>query len=262
MSQYTPRFGHNAPPVLRFAAVPSWDEANPTLPESQWEEHDDFAQVWPQIESQQNNNCTDASLAGLAHALFKFAGVENVPRFSWSFGYSHHNGGQDQGAYCRELAKDFRDGPGRVPVEMWPDSRIVANSWPPEVLAEADRWRALEVYQCLDWQQIGSALTRRFMVYHGFVLGNAFQSTGASGRVPEWDGRMANGHAMASRGLTKVFGDWRTITPNTWGLGFGDKGVGFWPKSYFWAQNRGFVNLEAFAVRAPRRVDPLPKAEG
>lgn len=255
---YNPLMGRLTPVNRRFKAVPTWDSANPVLPESEWREHDDHADLWPEIESQQNSNCTNASLAGLANCAFKLAGVENVPRFSWSFNYARHNGGQDEGAFCHDVMGDFRFGTGMAPSSLWPDEKIIASSFPKDVVDAASKWTALEVYQCMDFASVASALSMGFLVYTGFVLGNGYTNVPSSGKVPEWDGRVANGHAMASRGLTKQFGDWRTITPNTWGTSWGKKGIGFWPKSYFWESQGNMENLEAFAVRAVKRLDKLP----
>lgn len=256
--------GYLNPDELRFAAAPAWDEANPVLREDEWEEHDDLAAFSPPPRAQKNNNCTNAALGGLAEAAFRAAGVADVPRLSWSFLYAQCNGGRDQGAFCRDLAKKFRDGPGLCPEGVWPDDRIYEprGGFPAEVLAAAEPWRALEIYQCLNWEHVCSALSRRFLVYHGFVMGRGYQRTGADGRVPDWDGSYAAGHAMYSRGLTRRFGDWRTVTPNSWGPSWGDGGVGYWPGSYFWAARGNFVNLDCYAVRAVRRRDPLPAAEG
>lgn len=256
---YTPMFGALQPDVLRFAGAPAWDEANDVLPESQWEEHDDLAPFCSPVRAQQNNNCTNAALGGLAEALFRAQGVGDVPRLSWAFLYAMCNDGRDQGAYCRDLADKFRT-VGLAPEAKWPDSKILARSFPQDVLDAAAEYQALEVYQCLNWQHVGSALTRRFFVYHGFVLGNSYSRTGSDGRAPEWDGAFTNGHAMFSRGLTKRFGSWRTVTPNSWGPSFGDRGVGYWPESYFWAQRGNYVNLDAFAIRAVKRKDRLPQA--
>lgn len=255
---YNPLMGRLIPKMRRMHAIPTWDSANVVLPESQWREHDDHADLWPEIEAQLNSNCTNASIAGLGNCAFKLAGVKNVPRFSWSFNYARHNGGQDEGAFCHDVMGDFRFGTGLAPSDMWPDSHIIAYSFPKAVVDEAGKWTALEVYQCMDFASVASALSLGFLVYTGFVLGNGFTDVPSNGKVPEWDGRIANGHAMASRGLTKEFGDWRTITPNTWGTGFGNKGVGYWPKSYFWESRGNTENLEAFAVRSVKRVDKLP----
>lgn len=257
------------PTVLRFAAVPRWDERNPVLPESDWVEHDDLADCCPEVEVQQNNNCTNAALAMALGTMFRAAGVADVPRFSWSFQYALHNDGVDRGAMCRDLMADVHSGArglGLPPASAWPDDRIFKprGGFPKQVLEAAAKWQVLEVYQCLTFADVMSALSLRFGVYHGFVLGTSYQATGPDGRAPEYDGAFANGHAMFSRGSTKRFGDWRTITPNTWGRGFGDRGVGYWPESYFWGQRemRGqtYVNLDAYAIRAVKRPDTLPVA--
>lgn len=267
MSEEVPviRMGCVQPEELRYGAVPAWDDANPVLPESEWEEHDDYAQFPVEVGYQQNNNCTNASLAKLVELLEKAAGVPNVEPLSPTFAYALCNGGRDQGAMCRDVASVYRT-KGLPRASLVPEGEIYQprGGFSPEVLADAAKHLGLEIYQCLNWQHVGSALTRRFLVYHGFVLGTSYNHTGKDGRVPEWDGSLANGHAMHSRGLTRRFGDWRTVTPNTWSRGWGDNGVGYWPKSYFWDQRpyRGsvFVNLDCFAVRAVKRSDPLPAA--
>lgn len=258
MSTYAPLCGYLPPPTPRFAAVPTWSDKNDVLPESEWVEHDDHAALWPEIEQQHSSNCTNASLAHLATAAFRIAGV-NAPRFSWSANYARHNGGRDEGAYCRDLARDFLEGPGMCPASLCPDANIFAR-WNQEMVSAASEWQALEIYQCMSFADVMSALSRRFLVYSGFVLGNSGMSNPSDGRMPEYDGIFGNGHAMASRGITKRFGDWRTITPNSWGKAWGDSGVGYWPASYWWVQSGNKVNLEAFAVRAVKHKKAMPVA--
>lgn len=255
---YVPLCGALRPDTPRFSAVPAWAERNPVLPQSEWREHDDHAALCPVIEAQKNNNCTNASLAHMAGTLFKLHGL-NPPRFSWSALYARNNGGRDAGAFCRDLAADMLN-VGMVPSELWPDGQIFGQ-WSALQTEAASRWKALEVYQCMNFADVASALSRGFLVYHGFVLGNGGVSNPANGRMPEFDGSYANGHAMWSRGLTKRFGDWRTITPNTWGTQWGDDGVGYWPASYFWLQSGQFVNLDCYAIRAAAvQASELPAA--
>lgn len=258
---YVPRFGHVAPADFRYSGVPSFDEANEVLPESQWVEHDHLDSYWPVIEAQQNNNCTNAALACGAKAAFDAAGVEGVPRFSWAFNYSLRNGGRDAGAMCRDLAIDSKE-VGLAPSKLVPDERIYKprGGWSQDVLAAAATWKFLEVYQCMNFQHIASAISQGFIVYHGFCLGRSGLNASKDGKVPEYDGSLANGHAMCSRGLTRRFGGWRAVTPNTWGQNYGLHGVGFWPPSYFWEERGNFVNLDAYALRAVKRPDALPVA--
>lgn len=263
LSDGTPvRMGLVQPEVLRFGAVPAWADRNPVLPESQWEEHDDYAPHCRPSLAQSFNNCTNASLAWLLAAAFRVAGLD-CPPLSRSYLYAFHNGGRDEGAMCRDLAASCMSR-GLPPESEWPESKIYLSRGgvPAAVDALAKQHLALEIYQCLNWADVGSALTNRFLVYHGFVLGQAFFNTGKDGIVPPWDGRLANGHAMGSRGLRKVNGQWRTITPNTWGPSFGDNGVGYIDASYFWPQRGNFVNLDAYAIRAVKAskstTDSLP----
>ena len=262
---YTPLFGYVNPEELRFGAVPQWSEANTVIAEADCEDHDDLAEFAPPIRAQKNNNCTNASLSDLAYTAFKMAGAEDVPQFSWTFNYAQCNGGRDQGAMCRDVIANTMKGagPGLLPAPLWPESNLFVSRGEitPEMLKEAAKWQLLEVYQCMDWADVRSALALRFLVYHGFVLGGNYSATGRDGKVPKWDGRRANGHAMWSRGLTRRFGDLRTITPNTWGTGFGDAGVGYWDQSYFWAASGNYINLDCYAVRAVVRNDELPTAE-
>lgn len=243
------------PDVLRFSAVPAFDEACEVLPESEWMAHDDFGPICDTPRQQKNNNCTNASLAQLMQVLLRAQG-EPSPLLSMSYLYSRYNGGRDAGAYCRQLAlgaKEF----GMPTEALFPSTSIYAprGGYPQIVLEDGKKRTVFEVYQCQSWSDVCSALTRRFLVYHGYVLGNAFFKTGKDGRVPEYDGQFANGHAMFSRGLTREFGDLRTITVNSWGPSFGDGGVCYVPKSYYWAQSGQYVNLDAYAIRAIKQVD-------
>lgn len=262
------RLGCLQPEVLRFAAVPAWDEANDVLPESQWVEHDDLAEYSPPIKYQRHNNCTNAALAGGMETAINAAYTgDRCPELSMSMLYSIHNGGRDAGAFCRDLAASVSGrGGGKVKglcrASLWPESKIYASErdFTPEILADAEEHMAFEVYQCMDWTHVASALSRRFIIYHGFVMGNAWTQTGSDGMAPEFDGRLAAGHAMYSRGLRRTNGKWRSITPNTWSVQKGDKGVYYWPASYFWGQRGNFVNLDAYAIRAVKINKPLPKA--
>lgn len=255
------KLGYTNPEELRFAAAPAFDESNTVLPETSWEEHDDYAPHCSKVEAQQNNNCTNAALASCGECLFRASGVD-VPRLSWSFLYAHDNGGRDAGAYCRNLARLFRDGPGLAPVSVWPDSKIFLprGELPQVVVDAAAQYQALEVFQIFDWKGVMSALTQRFVVYYGISLGRAFFNTKKDGKVPSWDGSTRNGHAMWLRGTTKKFGDWRAINVNSWGRSYGDNGISYIDESYFWAERGRFVNLDAYGIRAVKRKDQLPQA--
>lgn len=253
------RMGLVHPDVMRFGAVPTWADANPVLSEADCEEHDDFAAYCEPPKTQHFSNCTDASMAWALKVAFRSQGFD-VPDLSMSFQYALNNGGRDQGASCRDVAASVL-ATGKPPASLWPESQIFLprGGVSQEVKDAAGLYKAFEVYQCMNWADVRSAISRRFLVYHGFVLGQAFISrTGSDGMVPEYDGRRVNGHAMVSRGLKRVNGKLRTITPNTWGPSFGDKGIGYIPESYFWAESGNFVNLDAFAIRAvkPTGVEP------
>jgi hypothetical protein len=256
------RMGCLQPEEMRFAAVPKWEESNPVLPRDQWEEHDDYAPHMLGIKYQQNNNCTNASLAGLAETAFRAAGMQ-VPSLSSTYLYSMTNGGRDAGAMCRDVAWTWLQ-QGLAPEEDALEGQIYAprGGWPLETKAKAAKYKPLEIYQCMNADDVGSALTRRFLVYFGLCLGNRFFSTPKDGRVPPWDGSTRGGHAMYARGITKRFGDLRFIVPNSWSKSFGESGIGYMPLDYFWAESGNFINLDAYAVRAVKRNDDLPDVKG
>lgn len=255
------RMGCKLPPELRYSAVPTWAETNPVIPEEQWEEHDEYAAFGIPIKHQHANNCTNASLAGLSETLWTASGNPFV-ELSMAYLYALCNGGVDEGAFCRDLAAKLLS-VGIPTAKLVPESQVTARAFSSDVASDAGTRKALEIYQCLNWQDVGSALSRRFLVYHGFCLGGRFFSTGSDGLVPAYDGAYTNGHAQYSRGLRKVNGVWRTVTPNSWDVTFGDKGVGYIDASYFWAQKGNFVNLDCYAVRAfqmPTTGIPAPAA--
>jgi len=135
-------------------------------------------------------------------------------------------------------------------VASWDGRFENGHATPQHVIDDAKTRIAFEVYQCLSWADVISAVARRFFVYQGYVLGQNWFSVPKSGKVASWDGRFENGHATIARGLTRKFGDLRVIVPNTWGPSFGDNGVGYVDQSYYWTQRGNFVNLEAYAIRA------------
>ena len=242
------------PEELRFAAAPAWDEKNPTLPESECRDTNHLEQFLHPVRQQLNNNCTNASLACLLEALKTSTGEENVEPLSMTMQYALHNGGRDRGAYCRDLADSARK-IGLCRDKLWGDDKIYlprSGQLPQEVLEDAKNTVVLEIYQCMNWDEVRTALALDYFVYHGFVLGNAFFKTKSDGVVPNFDGSFANGHAMFSYGLTRKFGSPRAMTRNTWGASFGDKGNCYIPKSYFWDRSGQYVNLDAFAIRALR----------
>ncbi len=249
------KLGCKQPDVLRFAALPAWDEKNVVIAESDTEDHNDLAEYVQQINHQKNSNCTNASLAKAMEVMFRAQGMA-CPKLSQTMQYVLHNGGRDEGAFCRDLAADVKapDGRGLCAESLWGDEKpIYRGQLPKEVLDDAKTRLALEIYQCQSWADVRSALAYRFVVYHGFVLGGSFFGTHGDGKVPAFDGSLSNGHAMVSIGLTRKFGDLRTITPNSWDTTFGDQGYGYIPASYFWGQNGNFVNLDAYAIRAVKR---------
>lgn len=257
------KMGCKQPDVLRFSAVTAWDEANPVLKEQECAETERNRKYLGRVRTQKNNNCTNAALAGLLQALKSQAGVEDNPELSMTMQYALHNGGVDEGAFCRDLADDVRVGKrGLCRDSLWGDDKIFVprGGLPPEVLADAQNTLAVEVYQCLNWDHCRTALSLDFFVYHGTVLGNAFFKTKKDGIVPPWDGRLMNGHAMFSWGLRRINGVLRPITRNTWGESFGDNGDCYFDPSYFWDQRGNFVNLDAYAFRAIKKTDPLPTA--
>lgn len=256
------KLGCKQPNVLKFSAAPAWDEANPVLSEDECQDTDRLKQFLSSCKTQENNNCTNASLAGLMEAEQRCAGVDNVEPLSMTMQYALHNGGVDEGAFCRDLADDMRK-TGLCREVLWGNEKLYVprGGMPPEVLADAKKNLILEIYQCLDWSHVRSALARDFFVYHGFVLGQRFFNTKSDGIVPSFDGRLANGHAMFSWGLTrKKDGKLRACTRNSWGTSFGEQGDCYIDSSYFWGQKGSFVNLDAYAVRSVVRQDKLPSA--
>lgn len=251
------RLGCLQPEVARFEAVPAWSEKNPVLAEDECPDCDHMAGSMAAIGEQQNNNCTNAALASLLETFLVHLGEEDVPSLSWSYLYAMFNRNQDRGAYCRDLVLQALKG-GCAPKSKWADENIYMprGGFPTDVIESALPYRPLEVYQCENWADARSALARGFAVYHGFVLGQAFFRTKGDGKVPQFDGQLKSGHAMWARGLTRKFGDLRAIVPNSWSPGFGERGLCYIDKSYFWAAQGNYVNLDAYAVRSVRKANP------
>lgn len=258
------RMGCIQPETPRFAAVPAWSEKNPVLAEDECEDHDDFAAWTPPIINQPHSNCTNAALAKLAEAgLWAATGVK-PPTLSQTWLWCHFNrGSPNNGAFCRDLADKLRTW-GLPTDALFPASQYsLPRGGSPKAVAEDAKTRlALEVYQCEGWPDVRSALSRRFLVYYGFVLGELSNWTRApaNGKIVPFDGRKINGHAQWGRGLTRRFGDLRVINVGSWGTSVADKGISYVDKSYFWATSGNFSNLDAFAIRSWVHTEPIPSA--
>jgi hypothetical protein len=249
-----PRFGAVQPAEVRFGAVPAFADRIAPLPESQWVETDALRPFLPEVRAQKNSNCTNAASSNWLFTMLRAAGYD-CPELSWAYNYARNNGGRDQGAMCRDLSMDLLQ-VGTPRRDLWPDERIYLprGPIPTEVSADAATRLGLEIYQCLGWADVGTALSLGFGVYHGFVLGIAFiDRTGPDGVVPAWDGRFSNGHAMFSYGLVKVNGTWRTRCRNSWGRGFGQGGDCYIDESYFWSERGQYINLDCYCMRAVKR---------
>lgn len=256
------KFGWNVPEEIRYGAVQTWSDANPQIPRDQWQEHDDYAPFAKPIKYQQHNNCANASYAGLLEVAFR----DTAPVLSSTFLYAYCNGGRDSGAMCRDIIEKGAE-IGLAPESLVPESKIYLprGGYSQEIMDEAAKYKPLDVYQCMTVEDIGSALTRRFLVYFGVCLGNANQfinGTGSDGKVPPYSGAATAGHAMYLRGITRRFGDLRFVMVNSWSNTWGNSGIGYMPLEYFWDQRGNYINLEAFAIRAVKHNDDLPDVKG
>lgn len=168
-------------------------------------------------------------------------------KFSPWFVYSQVNGGRDQGAIVSDaLHAMIKLGvplDETVPDKAWHKSRIPANAF-----EEATRFKVFEGYELNTFDEMVSALLRRWPVVFGIMLGNRFNPN-PEGVIPPWDGANVGGHCLLGVGVKRIAGQWYIRTLNSWGTRWGLSGYCYIPESYFRGQR---WPLDAFAIQSPQ----------
>jgi hypothetical protein len=251
--QRFPRFGAPASDAAEVA-----EDIN-LLPESAWRESDWREYRLRTLDQNGTNECCPHAGVAAVEMAYARAGIP-CPKLSPAFTYRWINGGRDAGAAIPDCLEALQK-QGACPESVYGSQLDWRRKLTPEMTAAALDRRVLEAYYCDTFEAQASALTRGFVVVYGLYVGNNF-SVGSNGWVGEYRGG-GGGHALLAVGLARhpTTGKWGLVTLNSWGEGWGQRGMGIVPRSYNTAA------FGAFAVRAvtrppDRRFPPLAAIGG
>jgi len=213
-----------APPKLKWNKVGS----NPSvvqIPRSQWVEVN-LGLCCPPVHDQDGvGQCASDAAVGTVEFARAFAGMPYV-KLSAGDLYGRVNGGSDNGSLLEDnLAEILNHGvatAATVPAIWSPRFRPDKN----KVDAERALYGVVEVYQCMDFDDMASAILQGFVVEHGMMWRDGFK-VGSDGWLYNASGGRG-GHAQMAYGLAfnKKTGKWGLITQNSWGLSWGGSADG------------------------------------
>lgn len=230
-------------------ALPFWDEANTTLPESQWQEIDLSGFVEAILNQGMTSSCVGhGSASGMAVAWAQ-AGKPKMG-FSPYFIYGNINGGRDQGAIISHALTSMQTD-GVAPRDVMPAGVMYRQQFPAAAVQAAQRFKLFKAYQCPSFERICTALTLGFCVPLGIMVGQNFANVSSEGICPLPNGG-GGGHCILGVGLKRHprYG-WLIKILNSWGTQFGMGGYAYITRNHF-----QYMQVDAFAIQCTTD-DPL-----
>ena len=196
------------------------------------------------------HNCTGHGNTSALETAAALSGYR-WPLLSKTYPYAFNNRGQDQGAITSEVTEWIAQN-GTCPMELCPESVIYPRDLPDAAKAkqEALRYRIGERYAVESWDEVGSALSRGFVVVISLCVGNGWEKLDAEGMPPASRG-YAN-HCIYVRELKRMGnGQWKALMPNSWGTRWGNNGTAYVTEAHF----RNSVQGDHVAIKTAL-VDP------
>ncbi len=244
------------PPCPEGFSCSSFGEAFGVLPESEWRETDLSWIQAPVLDQKRTSSCVGHATCTSFTRAYQLSG-DPFEDLSPYFIYGLINGGRDNGAQV-EAALTACQEYGVCRVSDIPAGAMYQQQFPPQAFEEAKKRKLLSGYICRTLQDIASALTLRFPVVVGIMVGSNFGRLDSEGVCPLPD-QPLGGHALAIYGLKKSsrYG-WILPIQNSWSTSWGNQGRAALRKEHlpFYGQ------IHAFALQAvsdvPSPNDPPP----
>jgi len=182
------------------------------IPRDEWADMSLEHHVWDIKDQGPQNSCCPTAYAGLLQTVREAQGLRRV-KFSQAMPYHFANHGRDRGASLDAVFQVIRDR-GITTEDVIDPYDWQGRSWPADWPDLAEQYRIVEAWDCVDVDAIGSGL----MQGHPSVLGVWWGSGG--------------GHAIYIVGMKRERGTLRKFRiANSWGLDWGERGLGWLPES-------------------------------
>lgn len=239
------------PPHLK-CSLPAWGSspASNRLDPSQWVERNWHA-AWKVKTTDQKSS--QACVGHSTEKVWTYTWLQNGGRpleFSNTYVYSLINGGTDGGAVISDAMTALKMY-GIAEKRLVPDDMIFRAQLPAEAYANARRFRAVEVYRCLSFADIVSAISLGHTVASGIFVGRNFGELSSDGVAPLPD-QIVGGHALAHVGIKYLsrLSRWGVLTQNSWSQewGFRDETTGEGGFCYLVEEHWQRMQPDAWAV--------------
>ncbi len=243
------------PPIAGFSC-PDFSTNFGALPESQWIETD-LSWLHVPIKDQKRTSSCVGQATSTAFARACQLGGDSPEDLSPYWIYGLINGGRDQGAAVEDGLTAIKQY-GVCRTSDIPAGAMYRQQFPPQAFDEAKKRKLLDGYLLRSFEEVCTALTLKFPVVVGIMVGNNFGKLDSEKVCPLPD-QPLGGHALAIYGLKRSpkYG-WILLLENSWSESWGDQGRAALRKEAlpFYGQ------IHAFALRAalnqPDPNDPPP----
>ncbi len=243
-------------PLARKAIRP-FAPANPVIPRTQW-----VTVSRPRVEVPILNQGQEASCVGhgasTGQMLARSISGQTFQLLSPTFIYSLINGGLDNGADPADAATALTT-KGVCLMSEFGEGEYLASKIPTTAYATAERFKALEIYSCANFDEVVSAFLLGFSVFDTIMVGARFNNLDSDGVPPVAFGPGNHCTALGESLKQSRSGLWVVEHRNSWGTGWGFNGLFFQAEAHCTQQGG---NYEAYAIKSvaddPQDVTDLP----
>lgn len=234
-------------PMLARADFPGYASSNPVIPRSEWRPIKRPRPRVPILDQDGRGACVGHGAATALMMARDVAGLD-FELVSAPFVYALINGGWDRGSSPADAAKVLLD-TGVCLMSEFPEPQYLKSHIPAAAYETAKRFRAIEIYQCANFDEMVSAWILGFTLFDTIQVGSNFNSLDADECPPA--SRGAGNHCIASGDELRQGrnGDWILDHRNSWTEQWGTAGHFGYREQHATAQGQWF---ECYAIKSPQ----------
>ena len=231
-------------PLARKAIQP-FAATNPVIPRTQWVTVSRPRVEVPLLDQGQESSCVGhGSCTG--QMLGRSISGQTFQLLSPTFIYSLIDGGADNGADPADAATTLMT-KGVCLMSEFGEGEYLASRIPTTAYSTAERFKALEVYSCSNFDEVVSAFLLGFSVFDTIMVGARFNNLDSDGVPPVAIGPGNHCTALGESLKQTGSGLWVVEHRNSWGAGWGLNGRFFQSEAHCTRQGS---NYEAYAIKS------------
>jgi hypothetical protein len=225
------------------------------IPERDWFEIDYCHLASPIMDQDGRNACCGFASTQIVEAERRQEGLDEVDLSPGDL-YARINGGRDQGALLEDALEELMRNGISTRATVHPLT-VYQNQIDPRAAGERALYRMLEAWWCPTPQHVVSAVLRGFRVLGG-VFWYDSDRPDSDGYLPTTEFGRRGGHAIPFFGVHKHRNQWWLGFPNSWGVGWGRRGWGYFPVGRLGdgSQNFGMWAMRSVVVPGKENAQP------